>query len=55
VKAIESDGDDGHQALGDYYRDLGNKELAIRNYKTSLELNPKNADAEAALETLEGR
>jgi tetratricopeptide (TPR) repeat protein len=41
-----------HDALGEAYADRGLKEEAIRSYRRSLELNPENQNAKAALETL---
>jgi tetratricopeptide (TPR) repeat protein len=38
--------------LGEAYLKSGNKELAIKNYKKSLELNPKNDNAKNMLEQL---
>ena len=37
---------------GEAYADRGRKEEAIRSYKRSLELNPENKSAKAALERL---
>lgn len=39
-------------SLGELYLKLGNKELAIQNYKRALELNPKKESAKKALEQL---
>ena len=44
-----------HQALGDYYRDSGNKALAIEHYRKSLGLNADNPDVKASLEKLEAK
>lgn len=41
-----------YDSLGEAYMKAGNKELAVENYKKSLELNPKNTNAEKMLETL---
>lgn len=42
-----------YDSLGEAYLANGEKELAIANYKKSLELNPGNANAAAALKKLE--
>jgi len=42
-----------YDSLGEAYMVNGDKELAIQNYKKSLELNPQNASATAALKKLE--
>lgn len=39
-------------SLGEIYLKIGNKELAVQNYKKSLELNPKNENAKKVLEQL---
>ena len=41
-----------YERLGEAYAINGNKELAIANYKKSLELNPKNTSARAGLAKL---
>jgi pimeloyl-ACP methyl ester carboxylesterase len=41
-----------HDSLGEAYADRGRKDEAIRSYKRSLELNPENKNAKAALERL---
>jgi len=41
-----------YDSLGEAYMKAGNKELAIKNYKKSLELNPDNDNAEKMLEQL---
>ena len=41
-----------HDSLGEAYADRGRKDEAIRSYKRSLELNPDNSNARAALERL---
>ncbi|MGE5741831.1 MAG: tetratricopeptide repeat protein [Candidatus Aminicenantes bacterium RBG_16_66_30] len=41
-----------HDSLGEAYADRGRKDEAIRSYKRSLELNPDNQNAKAALERL---
>ena len=43
-----------YDSLGEGYKVHGDKELAIANYKTSLELNPKNTNAIAKLAALTG-
>ncbi len=42
-----------YDSLGEAYLDDGNKELAIINYKKSLELNPQNENAKEILKKLE--
>jgi tetratricopeptide (TPR) repeat protein len=42
-----------YDSLGDAYRENGDKQLAIQNYKKSLELNPKNTAAIENLKKLE--
>ena len=44
-----------YDSLGEAYATSGEKELAIANYKKSLELNPKNAGGTRALKKLEGK
>lgn len=41
-----------YDSLGEAYMNAGNKELAIKNYKKSLELNPHNDDGRKMLEKL---
>lgn len=41
-----------YDSLGEAYIKAGNKELAIKNYEKSLELNPKNTNAEEQLKKL---
>ena len=43
-----------YDSLGEAYMSRGDKELAITNYKRSLELDPKNTGAIRALESLTG-
>jgi CubicO group peptidase (beta-lactamase class C family) len=43
-----------YDSLGEGYMRHGNKELAIANYKKSLELNPKNTNATTKLASLTG-
>jgi len=43
-----------YDSLGDAYMATGEKELAIANYKKSLDLNPKNTNATEALKKLSG-
>jgi len=43
-----------YDSLGEAYEAAGDKELAIKNYKRSVELNPKNTNAAAAIARLEG-
>ena len=42
-----------YDSLADGYKENGDKELAIQNYKKSLELNPKNEPAIEKLKKLE--
>ena len=42
-----------YDSLGEAYMKHGDKELAIQNYKKSLELNPKNENAKKKLDELE--
>jgi cyclase len=42
-----------YDCLGEAYMKLGNKKLAIKNYKKSLKLNPSNTNATAVLKTLQ--
>ncbi|MEP6635437.1 MAG: serine hydrolase [Acidobacteriota bacterium] len=44
-----------YDSLGEAYMAGGNTELAIQNYKKSLELNPQNAGAVAVLKRLENK
>ena len=44
-----------YDSLGEAYMDNGNKELAIKNYKRSLELNPNNVDAIEMIKRLQNR
>ena len=44
-----------YDSLGEAYMTSGNKELAIQNYKKSLELNPKNTGAAQMLRRLENK
>jgi CubicO group peptidase (beta-lactamase class C family) len=44
-----------YDSLGEAYEADGNRELAIQNYKKSLELNPQNASAVQALKRLESK
>jgi CubicO group peptidase (beta-lactamase class C family) len=43
-----------YDSLGEAYAVAGDKELAIKNYKRSVELNPKNQNAIDAIKRLEG-
>jgi CubicO group peptidase (beta-lactamase class C family) len=47
-------GSNTYDSLGEAYMKAGNKELAIRNYEKSLELNPENTNAEQMLQQLRG-
>ncbi len=44
-----------YDSLGEAYMVAGNKDLAIANYKKSLELNPKNDNGTAMLKRLESK
>ena len=44
-----------YDSLGEAYMENGDKQLAIQNYKKSLELNPKNTGAVEMLKKLEGK
>ena len=44
-----------YDSLGEAYMTSGNTELAILNYKKSLELNPQNTGATAMLKRLENK
>ncbi|MEO6136306.1 MAG: serine hydrolase [Ginsengibacter sp.] len=39
-------------SLGEMYAELGNKELAIKNYEQSVKLNPQNSNAKSQIEKL---
>lgn len=41
-----------YDSLGEAYMEAGNKELAIENYKKSLELNPNNQNGKRMLDKL---
>ena len=43
-----------YDSLGDAYRESGDKEQAVKNYRRSLELNPQNKNATEMLKKLEG-
>ena len=42
-----------YDSLGEAYMIKGNKELAIKNYKKSIELNPDNENGKKMLEKLQ--
>jgi len=42
-----------YDSLGEAYMKVGKKDLAIENYKKSLEINPLNNNAEDMLKELE--
>jgi CubicO group peptidase (beta-lactamase class C family) len=44
-----------YDSLGEAYMNAGDKDLAIQNYKKSLELNPKNANGQETLKKLQGK
>ncbi len=46
-------GSRAYDSLGEAYMENGDKQLAIQNYKKSLELNPKNTNAVEKLKKLE--
>ena len=46
-------GSNTYDSLGEAYMENGDKQLAIQNYKKSLELNPKNTAAIEKLKKLE--
>ena len=52
---IYPEGFNTYDSLGEAYMVDGQKELAVLNYRKSLELNPQNAGAAAALKKLEGK
>ena len=43
-----------YDSLGEAYAEAGNKELAIKNYKRAVEIDPKNKSSIDALKRLEG-
>ena len=45
---------DSYEGLAEGYEDIGEKELAIQNFKRSFELNPKNSYAAGRIKKLEG-
>jgi glyoxylase-like metal-dependent hydrolase (beta-lactamase superfamily II) len=49
------DSDTAFDSLGEVYLKKGMKELAVKNFKKSLELNPKNRNAQAKLKMLQGK
>lgn len=52
---LYSDSWNVYDSLGEAYMANGDKELAITNYKKSLELNPKNSGGAQMLKKLEGK
>ena len=44
-----------YDSLAEAYAVKGDRELAIKNYRRSLELNPQNTNAVAKLKELEGK
>jgi S-formylglutathione hydrolase FrmB len=44
-----------YDSLGEAYLKAGNKELALKNYKKSVELDPQNTSGIEAIEKLEGK
>ncbi len=53
LNAVEHPGSaNAYDSLGEAYKKNGDKELAVKNYKKSLELNPQNKNAERVLKQL---
>jgi CubicO group peptidase (beta-lactamase class C family) len=50
---LHPDSWNAYDSLGEAYMDNGDKELAIQNYKKSLDLNPKNTGANQAIKKLQ--
>lgn len=44
-----------YDSLGEGYMNAGEKELAIKNYEKSIEINPKNDNGTLMLEKLKGK
>ncbi|MGS2764444.1 tetratricopeptide repeat protein [Sinomicrobium sp. M5D2P9] len=44
-----------YDSLGEAYLAAGNKEMAILNYKKSVEINPENNNGIAILKELKGK
>ena len=44
-----------YDSLAEAYLAAGERELSIKNYKRSLELNPQNTNATAALKRIGGK
>jgi Flp pilus assembly protein TadD len=42
-----------YDSLGEAYMDNGDKEMAIQNYKKSVDLNPKNTNGAETLKKLQ--
>ncbi|HEY0376221.1 MAG TPA: prolyl oligopeptidase family serine peptidase [Pyrinomonadaceae bacterium] len=53
--AAYPEGFNTYDSLGEAYLAAGERELAIKNYKKSLELNPQNTNAADALKRIEGQ
>ncbi len=53
--AAYPEGFNTYDSLGEAYLAAGERELAIKNYKKSLELNPQNTNATDALKKIEGQ
>ncbi|HKQ51432.1 MAG TPA: prolyl oligopeptidase family serine peptidase [Pyrinomonadaceae bacterium] len=53
--AAYPEGFNTYDSLGEAYLAAGERELAMKNYKKSLELNPQNTNATDALKRLEGQ
>lgn len=51
--SLYPEGYNTYDSLAEIYENMGNKELAIKNFKRSLELNPKNNNAVEHLKKLE--
>jgi CubicO group peptidase (beta-lactamase class C family) len=52
--AVNPNSADAYEGLAEGYDDIGNKELAIENFKKSVELNPENNYASDRIKKLEG-
>jgi len=50
---LHPESSDVYDSLGEAYMNTGEKELAIQNYKKSLDLDPKNSNATAMLKKLQ--
>jgi Flp pilus assembly protein TadD len=50
---VNPDSWNAYDSLGEALMNAGRRELAIKNYRRSLELNPQNGNARSMLESLE--